>query len=111
MSIDKSDDENIPVHTEDYYEELASQEELYLEETEEEVRAILISDDPSLTDANNNSCIAESLDEQLHHAAEELITGDSDDPPLREETVAEMLGSPLRGKKGHGCVERLPNGV
>ena len=64
-----------------------------------------------MTDENNNPPIAESLDERLEHAAEELITGDSDDPPLSEETVAEMLGSPLRGKKGHGCVERLPNGV
>jgi hypothetical protein len=31
------------------------------------------------------------LDEPLHHAAEELITGDSDDPPLSDETVVEML--------------------
>jgi hypothetical protein len=29
--------------------------------------------------------------EQLDHAAEELVTGDSDDPPLSEEEVAEML--------------------
>ena len=35
--------------------------------------------------------IAANLDEQLDHAAEELITGDSDDPPLSEETVAEMI--------------------
>jgi hypothetical protein len=45
MSINISDDNNIPPEV--YYEEQASQEELYLEETEEEVRAILISDDPS----------------------------------------------------------------
>jgi len=43
MSINPSDDNNIP--PEAYYEERASQEELYLEETEEEVRAILTSDD------------------------------------------------------------------
>ena len=30
-------------------------------------------------------------DEELDHAAEELITGDSDDPPLSEEDVAEAL--------------------
>jgi len=47
MSLYKSTEENIPTHTEAYYEELASQEELYLEETEEEVRAILTSGDPS----------------------------------------------------------------
>jgi hypothetical protein len=111
MSIDKSNNENIPAHTKAYYEELASQEELYLEETEEEVRAILISDDPSMTETNNSPCIAESHDEQLDHAAEELITGDSDDPPLSEETVAEMLGSPLCRKDRHGCAERLPDGI
>jgi hypothetical protein len=33
----------------------------------------------------------EILEEQLKHAAGELITGDSDDPPLSEETVVEML--------------------
>jgi len=42
MSINPSDN-NIP--PEAYYEEQASQEELYLEETEEEVRAILTSAD------------------------------------------------------------------
>ena len=46
-----SDDNNIPPKV--YYEEQASQEELYLEETEEEVRASLTSDDqvPSRTTA------------------------------------------------------------
>jgi uncharacterized LabA/DUF88 family protein len=44
-----------------------------------------------MLDANNTHHATESLDEQLDHAAEELITGDSDDPPLSEETVAEML--------------------
>jgi hypothetical protein len=45
MSINISDDNNIPAEV--CYEEQASQEELYLEETEEELRAILTSDDPS----------------------------------------------------------------
>jgi hypothetical protein len=44
-----------------------------------------------MTDANDFPRIAESLDEKLNQAAEELITGDSDDPPLSEETVLEML--------------------
>lgn len=116
MSVDKSDDENTPAHTEAYYEELASQEELYLEETEEEVRVILTSyvssasqhdrsiltencglPEPdlevrgSMTDPRNNPRITESRDEQLVDAAEELITGDADDPPLREEAVEETL--------------------
>jgi len=122
MSIDKSNDESIPTYTEAYYEELASQEELYLEETEEEVRAILVSNDSSasqndrstmtencgereldlevnisMTDPKNNPRMAERLDEQLVDAAEELITGDSDDPPLSEEAVLGMLNdSPAR---------------
>jgi len=115
MSIYKGNDENIPTDTEAYYERVASQEEIYLEETEEELRAILIFDDPSLsqssggmlrenceereldldversTNANNNPRCAESLDEQPDQAAEELITGDGDDPPLSEETVVEMI--------------------
>ena len=45
----------------------------------------------SMTDAKNDPRIAADLEEQLDHAAEELITGDSDDPPLSEEAVAEMI--------------------
>jgi len=44
-----------------------------------------------MTDANDDPRIAERLDEQLNNAAEELITGDADDPPLSEDTVLEML--------------------
>ena len=44
-----------------------------------------------MTDANNAPRSAESLEQQLNHAAEELITGDSDDPPLSEKAVMEML--------------------
>jgi len=44
-----------------------------------------------MSNENSDSRIAESLEEQLDHAAEELITGDSDDPPLSEETVVEMV--------------------
>jgi hypothetical protein len=45
MSINIRDDNNI--RPEAYYEAVASQEEIYLEETEEGLRAILTSDDPS----------------------------------------------------------------
>ena len=38
-----NNDKNIPIDTDACYEQLASQEELYLEETEEEVVAILTS--------------------------------------------------------------------
>ena len=44
-----------------------------------------------MTNANDDPRIGANLDEQLYHAAEELITGDSDDPPLSEEAVVEML--------------------
>ena len=46
----ESNDENISDNTEAYYEKAASQEEIYLEETEEEIRMILISDDPLLSE-------------------------------------------------------------
>jgi hypothetical protein len=45
-----------------------------------------------LSEANNDPCVVESPKEPLiTDAAEELIAGDSDDPPLSEEGVAEML--------------------
>jgi hypothetical protein len=100
MSINMSRDnvipKNIPNDADAYYETVASQEEIYLEETEEELRAILISEDPSTYVQRESGCVdccfvAESLDEELCRAAEELITGDSDDPPLSEKAVAEML--------------------
>ena len=47
MSINMSNEKDIPADTEAYYETVASQEEIYLEETEEELRAILTSDDAS----------------------------------------------------------------
>ena len=47
MAIKTNNDKNIPADTEACYETLANQEEIYLEETEEEVRAILTSNDQS----------------------------------------------------------------
>ena len=44
-----------------------------------------------MTAKNNDPRMAESPEEQLDRAAEELITGDSDDPPVSEEAVLEML--------------------
>ena len=122
MSLYKTLEEHIPTHSEACYEELASQEELYLEETEEEVRVILISYHSSasqndrsivtecgfresnlevresMTDPKNNPRIAGNPDQQLVDASEELITGDADDLPPSEEAVQEMLNdSPVRG--------------
>ena len=44
-----------------------------------------------MTAGSNDPSLTERVEEQLDHAAEELITGDSDDPPLSQEEVAEML--------------------
>ena len=81
MPTFNNSDENIP-DTEADCERVASQEEIYLEEVEEEIRAILIFDNP---------CPSEAANEPLDRAAVELIAGDSDDPPLSEEAVVEML--------------------
>jgi hypothetical protein len=83
MSINESSVKNIPTDMEACYEAVASQEEIYLEETEEERRVILVSD--------NSSSPRETPDQQRDIGAEELITGDSDDPPLSGEVVEEML--------------------
>ena len=109
MSININNDKNIPNDSHACYEELASQEELYLEETEEEVVAILTSyvsptsrRDRSIVDVRakresgleievaadvTNPRMVTNADEQLVKAIEELITGDSDDPPLSEDSI------------------------
>ncbi|QNI32837.1 hypothetical protein H7849_02220 [Alloacidobacterium dinghuense] len=46
MAIESHSDEVIPTYDESYYEALASEEEIYLEEIEEELRSELISDAP-----------------------------------------------------------------
>ena len=84
MDIYASTDETILIQTDTYYEEQASQEEVYLEETEEELRMILCADD-------SPSPQSECVNEEQGEAVEELITGDADDAPLSEQTVREML--------------------
>ena len=122
MSMNINNDKNIPIDPDACYEELASQEELYLEETEEEVVAILTSYVSPAPQSDRSTIIdicAEresdleiervttdltsppmvgNPDEQLVEAAEELIAGDSDDPPLSEDSIQEMLNdSPAMG--------------
>jgi hypothetical protein len=100
MAINTNKDKNIPADTEACYETLASQEEIYLEESEERARAVLISESPSPSDreaqeiVNNNGQTIVNPAEELGHVAEELITGDSDDPPLSAEEVGEMVKRP-----------------
>lgn len=84
MYIYARTNEGILIQTDAYYQEQASQEEVYLEETEEELRMILCADDPS---SSQSECVSEEKGE----AIEELITGDADDPPLSEQTVRDML--------------------
>lgn len=84
MLIYESNDKSIRPGTEAYYEAVASQEEIYLEETEKELGLILEFDEPP-------PLPNESPDQQREQAAEELITGDSDDPPLSEGAVEKML--------------------
>ncbi len=88
MSVNNRNDEH-PIDDDAYYETVASQEEIYLEENEKEVSEVLASEDSS--PPKGDSFIGETLDEQLADAVEELITGDADDPPLSQETIAEML--------------------
>ena len=83
MSIYKSTAQSILSNTDACYEAIASQEEIYLEEVEEEIRAILIFESP---------CPSENVDQELERAAEDLVTGDSDDPPLSEEKITELFG-------------------
>ena len=111
MSINANNNKNTPVDTDACYDEVASQEELYLEETEEEVVAILtsyVSPASKSGPLHNNRYLRGARirfggregddrltsppmvgnpDEQLVEAAEELITGDSDDPPLNEDSI------------------------
>lgn len=46
MAIESNSDEVIPKYSDSHYEELACEEEIYLEGTEEELRSDLTSDMP-----------------------------------------------------------------
>jgi len=90
MSIEKRNSETIPAHTDDYYEAIASQEEVFLEEGVEKLREreLLVTEET----ANNLRQAEAFAEKEVGHAAEELITGDADDPPLSDERTVEMLG-------------------
>lgn len=64
------------------YELRASQEEFYLEETEEELRMILECDETTLQ--ASDASLPDPKDE-----IEDLLTGDSDEPPLSEDQVVQ----------------------
>lgn len=77
------------------YETIASQEEVYLENTEEKLRSTLISENPSAYAQQETGCVdcclLDGTRDELDHATEDLVTGDSDDPPLSQEDVAEIV--------------------
>src|SRR3984893_3323172 len=107
MSINVNNDKNIPIDPDACYEELASQEELYLEETEEEVVAILTSYVSPTSQSDRSTMIdicrgresdleiegvmtdltsprmGANPDEQLVEGAERLMAGCSADRPRR----------------------------
>ena len=83
MSAYETNSERIIIQT-DSYELLASQEEFYLEQTEEDLRMILECDDTT-----SQSSEISPLD--LESEIEDLLTGDSDDAPLSEEQVENAL--------------------
>lgn len=82
--IFENNDKNLPTGAEAYYEAIASQEEIYLEDREDEVRVILESDEapPLLT---------ENPDQQREHTAKDLITGDSHNSAHSEEAIEAMI--------------------
>ena len=53
--IENAKDESVAIHTEDYYEEQASQKQLYLDEVEENLGAILTSE-PDYPPNDVNDC-------------------------------------------------------
>jgi hypothetical protein len=85
VSSREGKDETISIRTDIYYEEQARQEEIYLEKREEDARMILEFEDLPSSPSD------ESLDQEQAEAAEELVTGDADDPPLNESFVEQML--------------------
>jgi len=95
MPIEKSDNEKIFAHTDDCYEVIAGREEEYLEEGIETLREreLLVSEET----ANNLRRAEPSAAKEVDHAAEELIAGDPDDPPLSDEAVVEMRREVSKG--------------
>ncbi len=83
------ENESIPPDDDAYYEAVASQEEIYLEECEVEVVEVIAEYVPPPTKPSVDAC--EELKDERVEAAEDLITGDSDDPPLSEESITDAL--------------------
>ena len=84
MTNSNGNSENVrAAKTDEYYEELACQEEVYLERIEENLRAIAIRE----LDA---AIATEKFEAGLECAVEKLVEGDGDDAPLGEEAIGEL---------------------
>ncbi len=73
------------VHTGECHEEIAGQEQLYLDTIEENLRAILIfeEEEARLTDETNMFCILDSDEKKCAQPGA--------DPPLSDETAARIM--------------------
>jgi hypothetical protein len=95
MSIEKDNNLKISAKTDEYYEELAGQEEEYLEEGVEKLREreLLVSQ----ATAKKLQQAEARAEEEREHEVEELVTGDSDDPPRSDDRVVAMLKKASNG--------------
>jgi hypothetical protein len=77
----------------DFYEAAAGQEENYLEEIEEELRVVLISCKDSSSGNPATQILPDTNvgQDELLDAALDLISGDSDDAPLSDDTLSGLL--------------------
>lgn len=77
MAIEEDSNEVIPTFNDSYYEERASLEEIYLEETVEELRALLISvpNETILAHRSNNSSTETAVNWNRNGGGEIVPTG------------------------------------
>lgn len=116
MTLYKSNEQILSSIAEANFERLASQEETYLEETEEELRTTLIASSSETASPCAWIAVEAQIEravwrsEQIHlasqhgsarphatpeeeriEAAKDLFTGDPDDAPLSEEAIGDLL--------------------
>lgn len=119
MTLYKSNEQILASTAEANFERLASQEETYLEETEEELRTTLIassseaaslgawiavetqierafwrSEQVRLASKHGSADPQATPEEERTHAAQDLLAGDLDDAPLSQEAIENMLQEP-----------------
>jgi hypothetical protein len=82
LSINANNNKNVPVDTDACYEEVASQEGLYLEKTEEEVVAILNFSYVSPASQSDCSTLVDICAERKSDLEIERVTTDVTSPPM-----------------------------